>query len=186
MQPVKAQFNQFVQFTENIDDRLLDFQIKQAYTKHLLPRFGNLVVAIYNQQDESKFEEALPELENFYTDYLLEYWILVAYRRFISQHGINVTQFGLTQTKDPEGTFDQVSEDRRAAVIRQISSDINVCETNIYRRLKDVNWTFDSVVYENPDTENRKTAPKKTFGINAIGVKDDDIVKTNNYRKYIQ
>lgn len=181
MQPIKTQFKNYVQFTDNIEDRILDFQITQSYTKHLLPRFGDLIETIYDLTSEEL--AAKPELETFYNDYMLEYWILCAYRRFFSQHGINVTQFGLTRTADPEGTFQAASGDDRAIILRQVSSDINVCETNIYRRLKDVNWTFDGVVYEDPDTENRKSTPKKSFGIRPIGGKKsvDDFRDLNKY-----
>lgn len=177
MQPVKAEFKEFVQFTDNIPDRLLDFQITQAYSKSLVPKFGDLATAIKENESETieDFLTDSPELATFYRDFLREYWITLAYRRFISVHGINVSQFGLTRTADPEGTFVQATGDDRAIVIRQISSDLSVVETNIYKRLKAVNWTFDTIVYNSPDSDDRKITPKKNFGIRPIGGGNDTI-----------
>jgi hypothetical protein len=188
MQPAKEQFKEFTQFTDNVDDRILNFQIKQSYSKNLVPKFGDLITTIYNSEAENADElaESKPELAAFYTDYMLEYWILSAYRRFFSQHGINVTQFGLTRTADPEGTFTPANGDDRAIIMRQVSSDINVLETSLYRRLCEVNWTFDGVTFNNPDTESRKQTPKKNFGIRPIPDCDDDLYKKENPIKYIQ
>lgn len=173
MQPLKTEFPDFVQFSQNIDARLLDFQIKQAYTKDLKPKFGDVLIAIYENADVdlATFITNEPELGTFYRDFVLEYWILVSYKRFIAAHGLNVTQFGLTKTADPEGTFEQATGDERAVMLRQIAHDISVCETEIFKKLKEVEWTFDGEVYEIPDA--KRITNKKSFGIHAIGADCD-------------
>lgn len=180
MQPLKSDFPTYVQFSTNIEDRLLDFQIKAAYTKDLKIKFGAVMEEIYNAdyQTVDDFVTAEPELGAFYRDYILEHWILSAYKRFIAHHGLNVTQFGLTKQSDPDGTFTQSTGDERAIIMRQINHDISITETEVFRKLEDVNWTFDGDTYET-----KRVRTRKSFGIHAIGGEypDDELEKKLKY-----
>lgn len=162
MKPLKSQFSDFVQFTDNIHDRIINFHIDNAFYYQIKPLLGVLADAINNATDETL--ELMPDLEAFYNDHLLRWWVLLAYKRFITNHGRNVTQFGYTKPKDPEGTYDQVTGEERAVVLKELQDDINVVQGNLFVELEKKNWIFDGVTYN--ATGNKR---KKRIGITAIG-----------------
>lgn len=159
MKPVKADFPTFVQFSLNIEDRLINPHIEDAYKFDVRPQLESLAVDIYSYIPEEP--ETRPELKTFFQDYILEWWVRLAYKRFIEVHGFNVTQFGFTQTKDPNGTFDQLDANSRAVMLKRISSDASV---NLNLALQQT-WTFDNITYRKPGGCRERVS---NFGINAL------------------
>src|SRR6187549_224237 len=123
MKPTKSDFPEFVNFSLNIEDRLINPLIEDAYKYDVRPKLDSLAVDIY---DYDTTTETKPELEAFFENFILQWWILLAYKRFIQNHGRNVTQYGYTKTKDPQGTFDQLDGEERAVILRQLASDAGV------------------------------------------------------------
>lgn len=170
MKPLKTQFSQFVQWTDNIEDRMINFHIDDAFfyvVKATLgyPQDANKDLALSILEYNPGSDTSDPELESFFDNYVLRWWILVAFRRFLANHGRNVTQFGYTNLLDPEGTFNQVDEIGRATYLRSLQSDINVAETNMFLELNKRQWTFDGFQYSHSSC---KTG-RKNFEIRAIG-----------------
>ncbi len=162
MLPLKSQFKDFVQFTENIEDRILNFHINDAFVYTIKPLMGVLAddIKSYDADIETK-----PELKAFFDDYVLRWWVLLAYQRFLQNHGRNVTQFGYTQLRDPQGTFEPVDAQGRAVYLKQLINDTNVSQTLVFNET----WTFDDVSYRKPGTETDcGNVARKSFGISSI------------------
>lgn len=132
-----------VKFSPNISDDQLKPYIYAAQEYELQPKLGEAlygaILAFAETPDDSK-----PELRNFINREVSRFLVLTAYRRFISAHGMNVTQFGLTKTADPQGTFNQAEASERAVIIRQVDADANVALV----KMLSVPFTFDGVSYE--------------------------------------
>jgi len=158
MKPAKSDFPQFVQFSLNIEDRLINPHIEDAYKFDVRPQIESLAIDIYNY-DLTAGDR--PELKTFYEAYILEWWVRMAYKRFIAVHGKNVTQYGFTQIKDPGGTFDQLEAADRAVILKQITSDAAVCFNYALQK----EWKFDGITYRKPGGCNDRVT---SFGINAL------------------
>ena len=172
MKPLKTQFSAFVQWSNNIEDRIINFHIDDAFYYVIRGKLGyqpdrdkDLGLEISNYEPTSDDQT---ELFAFFNGYILRWWVLIAYKRFLENHGRNVTQFGYTTPKDPEGTFDPVDEIGRAVYLRRLQADINVAETDIFLELHKVQWTFDGFQYLHESFIN-KHQRRKDFGIRAIG-----------------
>lgn len=170
MKPLKSEFKTYVDFTDNISDVKINPHIEAAFKYSIRPVFLNredpetdLGKAIYDLP--STFPSLTPQLYDFYQNYVKEWWILLAFKRFIVNHGLNVTQFGYTKLTDPERTFEPATDLDRSKVLKQLQDDINVISGNVTAYLTEVNWTLDG-------TEFKKVSCQKikSFGISAIGV----------------
>ena len=157
---LKADFPSFVQFSTNIDDRLVNFHVNNCQLYEVEPRLGALLyAALIALPTVPEVPEDEQELRAFYNEYVKRYVCLLSYIRFISEHGTNVTQFGFTQLSDPAGTFETPSEDRRAVFLRQYRSDAEVSATRLFNRLQEVNYTLDGVSYLKSETIQSKSLP---------------------------
>ncbi|HYH14012.1 MAG TPA: hypothetical protein VD794_02260 [Flavisolibacter sp.] len=170
MRPLKSEFKNYVDFTDHVPDSKINPHIENTLKYHIRPFF-------LNKDDEEKDlgraldllsdeEPSLtPELLAFYNSHVKEWWILLAFKRFIVNHGLNVTQFGYTKLTDPERTFEPASDLDRSKILKMLQNDINVVEANIRSYLSDINWTLDGTIFSTGTC--KKTSP--SFGINAIG-----------------
>lgn len=169
MRPLKSEFQNYVQFTVNIEDRIINYHVEDAFYYEIKPKLGyptdsakDIGLVIYNLATD---DITKPELKAFFDNYVKRYWVLLAFKRFLQNHGRNVTQFGYTKLRDPEGTFDQVDGEERAVYLKQLQHDINITETNLFVELNTKRWTFDSFTYGQTSVN----PPKKKFGISAVG-----------------
>lgn len=142
----KADFTpaNFVKFSQNIKDDQIEPYIFASQDYDLQPRLGN---ELYNDILELiNFNNTIPrpELQNFIDTKVKRYLVLCSYYRFISQHGFNITQFGVSSTRDPQGTFEQIGAQDRAVVLRQVSSDVN---TSLIKMTNDT-FIFDGISYQ--------------------------------------
>jgi hypothetical protein len=158
MKPSKPNFPGFVNLSPSVPDKLVNIQINDAYKFDIKPRLGSLAIDIYNYEANDK-----PELREFYDDYILHWWVLLAYKRLVQVHGLNFTQFGITKTRDPQNTFDQASAQEKAVLLKQLQHDIDV----LFANLSGVKWVFDNTTYKNPNT-NCGSTEYNSSGINAI------------------
>jgi membrane peptidoglycan carboxypeptidase len=140
----KEDFNalNLVKFSQNIREDQIDPYIMASQEYDLEPRLGEAlysdILAVLNG------EIVRPELLAFANSKVKRYLVLASYYRFLSAHGINITQFGVSQTRDPQGTFDQVTPKDRAVVLRQVASDLNVA---LIKMTKEP-FIFDEISYE--------------------------------------
>jgi hypothetical protein len=170
MKPLKSEFKNYVDFSDNIPDSKINPHIEAAYKYSIRPFFlykddptKDLGKAIYELATD--MPSLLPELMTFYNEYVKEWWILLAFKRFIVNHGLNVTQFGYTKLTDPERTFEPVTDLDRSKVLKQLQDDINVVESNMTAYLSGIDYTLDGNPFKSQDCKNKT----KHFGISAIG-----------------
>lgn len=151
----KSDFTTYVQFTSNIQDRLIDYHINRAEQMDFKP--------VVPDAFWTKINEGSPgpgtELTSFINTYIKPILVLSAYVRFLVEHGSNITQFGITHESHPDIT--QVTDKRRAEIRTQYQHDLNVYWTKFYNELEDNSYTFDSVVYDFDCVRKRKN-PKIT------------------------
>ena len=159
----KADFTpaNLVKFSQNIKDDQIEPYIYAAQDYDLRPRLGEELYNDILKLCSFDTNEERPELMLFVNEHVKRFLVLSSYYRFIATHGINVTQFGLSSTRDPQGTFDQVEASQRAVVLRQVASDINV---SLIRMTKNP-YNFDSKLYDQNDRSSSQNqmirAPKK-------------------------
>lgn len=131
-----------VKFSQNIREDQINPFIYAAQEYDLEPRLGatlyDALEAIKGAPDPER-----PELTAFLTGPVSRYLALSAYHRFIAQHGLNVTQFGLTKTADPQGTLEQSSGQERAIIMRQVAADQGVALI----KMTSGPFAFDGVAY---------------------------------------
>lgn len=161
MKPLKVQFKSYVIFSDNIDDSLVNPRINDAFTYEIEPKLGDLAAAINNAVTLEN------ELLAFYEAFVLPWWILLSYKRFVSTHGINIAQYGIIKMSDPDGTYTQSTASEIAIIIKQVTNDANVLETKCIKELNRINWTLDNVKYVKPEHHN-KIIENKSFGIRPI------------------
>jgi hypothetical protein len=154
-----AAFN-LVKFSQNIFDDQIEPYIYAAQEYDLEPVLG---VELY---EAIKKTVLTPELKTFLNTKVKRFLVLVSYRRFISAHGMNITQFGLTKTNDPQNTFEQASSTERAIIIRQIDSDANTALI----KMTSVPFIFDGISYEKGEGVSKPSvsirAPKRKQIVN--------------------
>lgn len=169
----KADFSpeNLVKFSQNIKDDQINPYIYGAQEYDIAPRLGDdLYQDILDliQQGNQQGQNNRPELLAYINEKVKRALVLSAYFRFISAHGINVTQFGLSKTSDPQGTFDQVSGQDRAIVLRQVQSDMNVALLNLTKS----DLVFDGIVYSKTDKSSHPVqmirAPKRKITLQPL------------------
>jgi hypothetical protein len=179
MEPLitKADFPPIVRVSLNVKDSEINPHIEDA-TLYDLPNKlpSTLLLALLELPAVPADPETQPELRAFYNKYLKRYLVLISYIRFISEHGINITQFSVTKTKDPQGTFDQATDGERSRIIRNKTSDANTTLAMMNTYLGDVKYKIDGVYYGS-----NQTPAKPSIGISAIRAKDENIT----YRTYL-
>jgi hypothetical protein len=139
----KADFTgaNLVKFSQNIAEDQLNLYIQSAQEYDLEPRLGeDLYLAVLGAATASP---PPTELLAFINTKVKRYLVLASYLRFISAHGLNVTQFGLTKTADPQGTFTQQEPQERAIITRQTDADANVA----LKKMTSKPFVFDGISY---------------------------------------
>lgn len=138
----KAHFNQYVQFTQNIPDRIIDFHILKAETLDFKP----LVPADFWTIINTGSPGMGAELETFFDDYIIPILVHFAMLRFLTEAGTNITQFGVVAPR--EDTSEPASMQLRADIKNQYHADLQAYLNKFYARLKDAEYTFDGVTYD--------------------------------------
>lgn len=156
----KADFGSFVQWTNNIPDDLIDFHIKKVEEVDLPNLIEEEMTSALLELDEVDS----PELFEFFTKYVKPVIILRSASRFLVQHGVNVTQFGLTVPTDPRQTFTPASKGSRSDMKDQVDGDRRIYETRMFKELARVNWTLDDIQFDSP-TGRRSSSRFKISGI---------------------
>lgn len=140
----KADFTpaNFVKFSQNIREDQVNPYINAAQENELQPRLGAELYADV-LAEVAKVTPTRPQLIAFVNTYVKRFLVLAAYYRFMASHGINITQFGVSKTSDPQNTFDQITPQERAIILRQTDADLNTA----LLKMMSVNFVFDGVSY---------------------------------------
>lgn len=140
----KADFSEFVQFTTNTQDRMINYHRDKAETLDFKPLVPASFWTIINTGSPGMGAE----LEAFFTDYCKPVLVHFFMCRFLVETGVNVTQFGLVNPQDPQGTFTTATDIQRASMRNAYKKDLDSYLTNFYARLKEVDYTFDGIQYD--------------------------------------
>lgn len=158
---LKTDFTEYIQFTNNVPDRLVDFHLKKAEELDFKPL---LPTELWD-----KIKEVSPgmgaELSEFFTDYCKPVIIHFTILRFLVEAGRNITQFGLIVPFEPTST--PASDKSRAEVRNSYKKDLDSYLNLFYAQLKEVSYTFDSTVYSF-DSDACKTFKRNNLTIRAI------------------
>jgi hypothetical protein len=149
------------QFTTNIEDRLINPHIQKTIEigfAEIVPQSLLNAIVSLNLSGAGN-----PELKAFYNSYFKQIWSYLAYIRFFTWHGRNITQFGLVSINDD--TTSQISDKARGELINNIEHDSQVYMTRMLNELKLKNYTFDTISYSKIQIIKK---PRNSFGIRAI------------------
>lgn len=146
----KADFNQYVQFTQNVPDRILDFHILKAEKIDFFPLVPDAFWTIINTGSPGMGTE----LEAFFDEYIKPVVVHFAMLRFMNEAGRNITQFGLVVPR--EDTSEPASDSARGDVRNQYKADLQSHLTKFYKALSVAEYTFDRVEYDF-ECKNRET-----------------------------
>lgn len=156
MKITKADFPEFVDFTINLEDRLINPFIDKAFARDVTPKIGealaDMILAFDGvevpaaptnpvlDQENDTFDFDLveittedPELAKLYAA-VRPYWVLAAHHRHLLVHGIFHTPAGLTTPTT--NTADQITDKRRAEVLAMVASDMNFYEGEMMKYAK--------------------------------------------------
>jgi hypothetical protein len=159
----KSDLKTYIQFSDNIPDRLVDFHIKQVQELVIEPLID--VTMLANIEAELATPSTYPQLGLFFTNFM-KAWICnnVAYSIY-SQHGINITQFGVVVIN--EDTSTPVAPQDRANLLQTVKNNGNAYYMRMRKALEDADFTFDTIKYDDI------TRPKRgiNLGIGRVGRK---------------
>lgn len=119
MQITKVDITRYADFTVNIPDSKVDFQINDAALMDVAPVVGTLL-----------FEriKALPEVGEMdaidagFWMRLVPFWAMCAYKRLFALHGVDVAQAGVVQPRGQD--YEQISDKRRGEILGAIRSKV--------------------------------------------------------------
>jgi len=148
MKITKADFREFVDFTINLEDRLIEPFITKAFLRDVKPKItdalaelvlADSVLVVENTAIVDDVNNTFSPVVTVAPDVALyqavrPYWVLAAYHRHILIHGIFHTQSGLTTPSS--NTNDQISDKRRAELMAQVKSDMNFYEGEMMKYVK--------------------------------------------------
>lgn len=138
----KSDLSTYVQFTTNIPDRLFDFNRDKAENLDFKPLVSDDFWTIINTGSPGMGEQ----LETFFDGYCKPVIVHFTMLRFMTEAGINVTQFGLVNPIEP--TSQPASDTQRSQMRNQYKSDLQAYLNKFYARLAEMEYTFDGVTYD--------------------------------------
>jgi hypothetical protein len=156
----KSDLKTYVQFSDNIEDRLIDFHIKLVQETIIEPLLDPIMFANL-EQVVSNPSNSYPELATLFEDYIKAWICNKTIYSFYSQHGINVTQYGIRVMN--EDTSQPVAPEDRAMLLQTVKNNANAYWLRLDKRMADDNYTYDNITYNDENC-------KKDKGIN-LGIK---------------
>lgn len=149
---IKSDFKHFVKLGKNIKDEDLDLHIRDAQDVDFFSWANDTFYSDLMDNLSTK-----PELTSLFETYVKPYLIFTAYYKFMLWHGANVSQYGTRQNQ--ENTSQEISDKRRAELLGDIQSKVNVYLNRLKDKLKDDEYTYDGVEYDfcgDPDKKEMK------------------------------
>lgn len=167
MKITKADFPQYVDFTENLEERKINHYIQTAFDRDVKPKLSEVVYLLIFPE---AIEDGLLPLWNA----IKPYWVYAAYYRHSLIHGINHTQAGFTQAVG--NNYEQISDKRRAELLAQVKKDMFFYEGEM---LKYIQANYPT---ENNDLSCCGTTSKRKNRIGLRVVKSRERGCTDDYR----
>lgn len=138
---IKSDFEAYCKLGKNIKDTDLDLHIRDAQD-----------VDFFSWANDDFYTDLMdnlstkPELTSLFNDYIKPYLVFSAYYKFLLWHGANISQYGTRENS--ETTSQEITDKRRAELLGDIQSKINVYLNRLKDKLDDDNYTYDSVTYD--------------------------------------
>lgn len=155
----KSEFKTYVDFSDNISDKKLNYQINDAQIFDLQP-----IVPEDFYADLFSLSSR-PELTVLLDDYIKPYLICSAFARYLLWTGRNISQFGIRTNN--EDTSTEISDKARAELIADINNKKAWYLARFKKAIYDADYTYDSVVYDFTD-DCEVSRPKRNFNIRAV------------------
>jgi hypothetical protein len=148
----KQDLKTYVQFSDNIEDRLIDFHIKLVQETIVEPLLDPIMFANL-EQVVSNPSNTYPELADLFESYIKAWICNKTIYSFYSQHGINVTQYGMRVMN--EDTSQPIAPEDRAMLLQTVKNNANAYWLRLDKKMADDNYTYDNITYQK-DCQNNK------------------------------
>lgn len=148
----KTDLKTYVQFSDNIEDRLIDFHIKLVQETIIEPLLDPIMFANL-EQVVSNPSNTYPELATLFEDHIKAWICNKTIYSFYSQHGINVTQYGMRVMN--EDTSQPVAPEDRAMLLQTVKNNANAYWLRLDKRMADDNYTYDNITYKDDCQKNK-------------------------------
>lgn len=159
----RSDFPQYVKIGVNIKANELDLHIRDMQELEFL---GWVDTTFYNDVMNIGVSTSRPELSDLINEYIKPYLVCGAYYKFLLWCGRDATQMGL-RVENSESSSD-VGDKARAELMADILRKSNAYLSKLKWKLRDVDYTFDNVVYGFYDETNKKEA-QVNIGIKKVG-----------------
>jgi hypothetical protein len=148
----KTELKTYLQFSDKIEDRLIDFHIKLVQETIIEPLLDPIMFANL-EQVVSNPSNTYPELATLFEDYIKAWICHKTIYSFYSQHGINVTQYGMRVMN--EDTSQPVAPEDRAMLLQTVKNNANAYWLRLDKRMADDNYTYDNITYKDDCQKNK-------------------------------
>lgn len=177
----KSDLKTYAQFSDNIEDRLINFHIQKVQDTQIEPlldpiMFANLEIIVASPSN------SYPELETLFDNYIKPWIAYNVIYSFYTQHGINVTQYGMRVAS--EDTSQPVAPEERAVMLRTIQTDANNYYLRFQKQLYKDDLTYDGITYTDV-CEKNKGVNVGMKAINRVGKKFYPYTPASEYYKYL-
>jgi hypothetical protein len=151
---IKSDFAPYCKMGKNISDSDLDLHIREAQEGEFLSWVPDV---FYNDLMDNLSTK--PGLTTLFNEYIKPFLCISSYYQFVLWNGANVSQYGTRQ--NTEDSSQEISDKRRAELMGDILSRKNTRLARLKDKLKDDNYTYDSVVYDfNSDCDKKQLKPQ--------------------------
>jgi hypothetical protein len=148
----KQDLKTYVQFSDNIEDRLIDFHILTVQETEIEPLLDPIMFANL-EQVVSNPSNTYPELADLFEKYIKAWICNRTIYSFYSEHGINVTQYGMRVMN--EDTSQPVAPEDRAVLLQRVKNKANAYWLRLDKKMADDNYTYDNITYKKDCQKNK-------------------------------
>jgi len=148
----KQDLKTYVQFSDNIEDRLIDFHILTVQETEIEPLLDPIMFANL-EQVVSNPSNTYPELADLFEKYIKAWICNRTIYSFYSEHGINVTQYGMRVMN--EDTSQPVAPEDRAVLLQRVKNKANAYWLRLDKKMADDNYTYDNITYQKDCQKNK-------------------------------
>ena len=137
---IKSEFPTYVKLSKNVKDEEINPHIRDAqildFMQWVDPTFYTDITGSLSSR---------PELNALLEDYVKQYLICKAFYRFLLWHGRNISPYGIRVNNEETST--EVSDKARAEMMQDVEHKANVYLSMLKDRLRNDNYTYDSIIY---------------------------------------
>lgn len=155
----KSQFKDYVDFSDNISDKKIDYQINDAQLFDLKPL---VPIDFYNDLFSLS---SRPELSSLLDEYITPFLVCSAFSRYLLWTGRNISQFGIRSNVEDSST--EISDKARGELIADIENKKKYYLAMFRKVIYDANYTYDSISYDFT-TDCDVSSPRSKFNIRAV------------------